>query len=498
MVYVLLIIFSYTIFLFITGIALLKYIDAKHLFKLTINYYKELKKKTIDSEEISKKIIEQTELECLLKQEKITEDLNKRKEILKEQEIKISGIKNYLERKTEAVNKLHSDLEKIKQEKIISLEKVSTIKSEEAKNQIIEEVEHEVRFNASLNMRRIIDEANSNAQKEAKKIIISAMQRLSATQSIETSTSLLHLSDNQQKGIIIGKDGRNIRSLELITGVDIIIDETPNTILISSFDPLRRELAKKSIIKLLEDGRVHPSKIEEVVQNIEKKLNDEIFNLGQDILLDLGINNVSKKITSLIGKMKYRNSYSQNLLQHSIEVANLCATIAAELGLNIQKAKRAGLMHDMGKVSTEDPNLTHAILGMKIAEQEGESPEVCNAIGAHHDEIPMTNTLSPIIQICDSISGSRPGARRDTTHQYLKRIQELEKIALSYSGVKNCFAVQSGRELRIIVDSEIVSELECANMVFQVTRQIEKNLQFPGQIKVTVIREKRFIDIAKI
>lgn len=425
------------------------------------------------------------------------ENLREREEFLNDREQRIEkGIEGIV-RKQVVIDQIKEDLEKLSQEKIQSLEKVARISAEDAKKQIFAELENEVKFNASLKFRKIIDETNANAAKEAKRIIISTIQRTAAEQTIENSSTVITLEDNTQKGVIIGKDGRNIKSLEVATGVDIIIDETPNSIVVSSFDPVRREIARIAIQNLLQDGRVHPGRIEEVVSKVEANIEKDIMNLGQHTVLDLGIYGIHEELIRLIGRMKYRTSYGQNLLHHSREVSRLAATMAAEIGIDIVKAKRAGLLHDIGKVSNANPDLTHAILGMQLAEQYGEHADVCNAIGAHHDEIEMNAMISPVVQACDAISGARPGARRDVAQQYIKRLRDMEDIALSYQGVKNCYAIQAGRELRVMVDADTVSDEKSVEIAFDVARQIEKELQYPGQIKVIVVREKRIMDFAK-
>lgn len=425
------------------------------------------------------------------------EEIKRKETELESKEKNMNIFSENLLRKEKNIKDLKEELDDLKKKKLEDLEKVAFFSIEEAKKHIHLELENEIKFKSSVQFRKIIDQTNLESQREAKKIIISAMQRLSAEQSIENSSTSIPLEDNAQKGIIIGKEGRNIKSIEAMTGVDVIIDETPNLVVVSSFDPIRREIAKISIQNLLKDGRVYPGKIEEIVSKVESDIENKIFETGEKTILDLKIYGLDIKLIKLVGRMQYRTSYGQNLLSHSKEVANLCTILAAELGLDIEKAKRAGLLHDIGKVSNEDPTLTHAILGMKIAKECGECEQVCNAIGAHHNEIEMNFLISPIIQICDSISGARPGARKDIAHEYIKRMQDIEKIGMNYQGVKNCYAVQSGKELRIIVDSESISENEAFQISFDVARKLEKEIQFPGQIKVIVVREKKFIDIAK-
>lgn len=503
-VYILIIAF----FAILVGSALtfisLDILKQQKLLELTGESLDILNKATAEANKIRDEKIVEAQIKCeeikleLEKEINIkVQNLKAKEEIILEKEQKAEKGIESIARKQAIIDQVKEDVDNLRQEKIQSLEKIAGISAEDAKKQIFIELENEVRFNASLKLRKIIDESNANAAKEAKKIILSTIQRTAAEQTIENTSNIIVLEDNTQKGIIIGKDGRNIKSLEMVTGVDIIIDETPNSIVVSSFDPVRREIARISIQNLLQDGRVHPGRIEEVVSKVEANIEKEILNIGQHTILDLGIYGIHEEIIKLIGRMKYRTSYGQNLLHHSREVANLAATMAAEVGLDVQKAKRAGLLHDIGKVSNANPDLTHAILGMQIAEQYGEHYDVCNAIGAHHDEIEMTAMISPIVQACDAISGARPGARRDVVQQYSKRLHDMEDIAISYQGVKNCYAIQAGRELRVMVDADQVTDDRAAEITFDIARQIEREVQYPGQIKVIVVREKRIIDFAK-
>jgi ribonuclease Y len=342
-----------------------------------------------------------------------------------------------------------------------------------------------------------VEEAKLNANREAKKIIIQTIQRVAHEQSIENSVSVFNIDSDEVKGRIIGREGRNIRALEAATGVEIVVDDTPEAILLSCFDPIRREIARLAMHQLVSDGRIHPARIEEVVAKTKKSLDDEIAETGRRTCIDLGIHGLSPELTRMVGRMKYRSSYGQNLLQHSREVANICAIMAAELGLNVKLAKRAGLLHDIGKVPDEEPELPHAILGMKIAEKYGEKPDVCNAIGAHHDEIEMTNLISPLVQIADAISGARPGARREIVESYIKRIKDLENLALAYEGVSKAYAIQAGRELRVLVESEKVSDQKADELSFAISQKIQTEMTYPGQVKVTLIREKRSVNYAK-
>ena len=402
-----------------------------------------------------------------------------------------------LQRKELALEKVKDDLEQLKVQKAQQLEGIAHLSAEEAKEQLLEALEDEAKADASIRLRAIVDEAKTNAEKEAKKVILTTIQRTAAEQTIENSTSVINLENNALKGKIIGKEGRNIRALETTTGVDIIIDDTPKTVLLSSFDPVRREIARLALQQLIQDGRIHPARIEEVVDKLEKTIDKEIMDTGERTVIDLGIYGMHVELIKMVGRMRYRSSYGQNLLHHSREVAHLTATMASELGLNSKLAKRAGLLHDIGKVSAEKSDLSHALLGMELAKKYRERPEVYNAIGAHHDEIEMTSMIAPIVQACDAISGSRPGVRREVVEAYVKRLREMEDIALSFGGVKKCYAIQAGRELRVMVDADSVNDEEAKQMAFEISGKIEQQLQYPGQVKVIVIRETRAINYAK-
>jgi ribonuclease Y len=354
-----------------------------------------------------------------------------------------------------------------------------------------------VQSKASIHIREITEEAKLTATREAKKIVVQTLQRTAAEVAIENCVSVFNLESDDIKGKIIGREGRNIRTLESLTGVELIVDDTPEAIIISGFDPVRREVARLSLHRLVSDGRIHPARIEEVVAKTFKDIDDEIIEIGERTSIELGIHGLHPELIKLVGRMRFRSSYAQNLLQHSKEVAQMCATMASELGLNAKMAKRAGLLHDIGKVSYDEPELPHAILGMELAKKYKEHPEICNAIGAHHDEIEMTSLISPIIQVCDSISGSRPGARREVMESYTKRLKELEALAIGFEGVNKCFAMQAGRELRVIVDSDAIDDDKASGLAFDISQKIEKEMQYPGQIKVTVIRETRSVSIAK-
>lgn len=397
----------------------------------------------------------------------------------------------------EVVEIKKTELEKMQQKRVAELSKISDMSPDEAKNMLMDAMKDEARTGAMAYIKEITDEAKLNANKEAKRIVIQSIQRVATEQAVENSVSVFNIDSDEVKGRIIGREGRNIRALEAATGVEIIVDDTPEAIILSCFDPVRREIARLALHQLVSDGRIHPARIEEVVNKTKKSLEEEIIETGKRTCIDLGIHGLHPELTRAVGRMKYRSSYGQNLLQHSREVANLCAIMAAELGLNVKVAKRAGLLHDIGKVPDEEPELPHAILGMKWAEKYGEKPDVCNAIGAHHDEVEMTTLISPIVQVCDAISGARPGARREMVESYIKRIKDLENVALSYEGVSQAFAIQAGRELRVMVESEKVSDGRADELSFLISQQIQEEMTYPGQVKVTVIREKRAVNYAK-
>lgn len=402
-----------------------------------------------------------------------------------------------LTQKIELADLKQQELEKIQQKRVAELSRISNLDKEEAKKMLMEALKDEARTDAMSHIKDIIDEAKLNANREAKKVIIQSIQRLAHEQAIENAVSVFNIDSDEVKGRIIGREGRNIRALEAATGVEIVVDDTPEAILLSCFDPIRREIARLAMHQLVSDGRIHPARIEEVVAKTKKSLDDEIAETGRRTCIDLGIHGLHPELTRMVGRMKYRSSYGQNLLQHSREVANICAIMAAELGLNVKLAKRAGLLHDIGKVPDEEPELPHAILGMKLAEKYGEKPDVCNAIGAHHDEIEMNTLIAPIVQVADAISGARPGARREIVESYIKRIKDLENLALSYEGVVKAYAIQAGRELRVLVESEKVSDLKADELSFAISQKIQTEMTYPGQVKVTLIREKRSVSYAK-
>jgi ribonuclease Y len=406
-------------------------------------------------------------------------------------------IKENLNRQLEVVNVKRTELEKHQEEHIRRLEKVAGLSAEEAKTQLIESLKQDAQSQALSIQQEIIDDAKLRANKEARKLIIQTIQRTAAEQAIENAITVFNLESDEIKGSIIGREGRNIRAIEAATGVDLIVDDTPEAIILSSFDPLRREIARLSLQRLVADGRIHPARIEEVVEKTRKQLEDQIIEIGERTVIELGIHGLHKELVRIVGKMRFRSSYGQNLLMHSREVANLCGIMAAELGMNPKLAKRAGLLHDIGKVPDEETELSHALLGMKLAEKYGENPAVCNAIGAHHDEVEMQYVISPIVQACDSMSGARPGARREIMQQYLQRIKDLENTALTYPGVEKAYAIQAGRELRVIVEAEKVSDSDSDKLSFEIAQKIQTEMTYPGQIKVTVIREKRAVNIAR-
>ena len=424
-------------------------------------------------------------------------NFNKKNDELRKREIGVKEIEEKLEGQIDGVRKKEEELISSQQKQIEILEKVSGFSADEARDQLMETLQQEAKTKAMATLKEIKEEAVMNANKEAKKILIQTIQRVAAEQTIENAVSVFNIESDDIKGRIIGREGRNIRSLEAATGVEIIVDDTPEAIILSCFDPVRREIARLSLHQLVTDGRIHPARIEEVVAKTQKSIKDEIIEVGKRTCIDLGIHGLHPELMKMVGRMKYRSSYGQNLLQHSREVANLCATMASELGLNPKVAKRAGLLHDIGKVPEDEPELPHAILGMKLAEKYGEKKNVCNAIGAHHDEIEMTSMISPIVQICDAVSGARPGARREIIEAYIQRIKELENTALSFDGVTKAYAIQAGRELRVFVESEKVGDKRADELAFEISEKIESEMTYPGQVKITVIREKRAVSYAK-
>lgn len=469
--------------------------------------------------EITKKdkMLEAKEKFLSLKAEHEKEVQSRNAQII-QNENKLKQMENTLKQKTDAVNKKDQELEQVRQslnkqmetvkskqeevDKIVQnqvkqLEKIAGLSADEAKKQMVETFQEEAKTEALSRIKEIVDEAKLTASKEAKKIVLGTIQRTAAEHAIENSVSVFNIDNDEMKGRIIGREGRNIRALEAATGVEIIVDDTPEAIILSCFDPIRREIARLSMHRLVADGRIHPARIEEVVNKTKKQIEEEIVEIGERTAIDLGIHGLHPELIRMVGRMRYRSSYGQNLLQHSREVANLCATMAAEFGLNVKLAKRAGLLHDIGKVPDDDAETPHALLGMKLAEKYKEHPEVVNAIGAHHDEIEMTSMISPIIQACDAISGARPGARREDSENYMKRLKDLESMAMSFNGVEKAFAIQAGRELRVMVESDKISDEQAELISLNLSTRIQTEMTYPGQIKITVIRERRSVNYAK-
>ena len=423
--------------------------------------------------------------------------INQRQEELGRRKQELDSMQGRLKTQEQLLARKEEDLDKMQQREIEKLEELSGLSASEAKERLVEGLKAEAQTHAQSYINEIMDEAKLTANKEAKRIVIQTIQRVATETAIENSVTVFHIDNDDVKGRIIGREGRNIRALEAATGVEIVVDDTPEAIVISAFDPVRREICRLALHHLISDGRIHPARIEEVVEKTTKQVEDEIAEIGKRTIIDLGIHGLHPELIKAVGRMKYRSSYGQNLLQHSREVARLCGLMAAELGLNVKLAKRAGLLHDIGKVPETDTETPHALLGMEWAQKYGEKPEVCNAIGAHHDEIEMTSLLSPIVQVCDAISGARPGARRQVLDSYIQRLKELEDTAFSFQGVKKAYAIQAGRELRVIVESEKVSDEKAAELSFNLSQKIQTDMTYPGQVKVTVIRETRAVNIAK-
>lgn len=465
------------------------------------------KEKLLEAKENFVKLRAEHDKEVLEKNRKINEgesrirqkeqSINQKLENLDKQAKDNDVIKDNLNRQIEVVNLKRTELEKHQEEHIRRLEKIAALTAEEAKAQLVESLRQEAQTRALALQQEIIDDAKQRANKEARKIIIQSIQRTAAEQAIENSITVFNLESDEIKGQIIGREGRNIRAIEAATGVDLIVDDTPEAIVLSSFDPLRREIARLSLQRLVADGRIHPARIEEIVEKTRKQIEEQVMEIGERTVIELGIHGLHKELVRIVGKMRFRSSYGQNLLMHSREVANLCGIMASELGMNPKLAKRAGLLHDIGKVPDEETELSHALLGMKLAEKYGENPAVVNAIGAHHDEVEMQYVIAPIIQACDAISGARPGARREIMQQYLQRIKDLENLALGYQGVEKAYAIQAGRELRVIVEADKVTDTDSDKLSFEIAQKIQTEMTFPGQIKVTVIREKRSVNVAR-
>ena len=443
--------------------------------------------------QVREKKMQEIEKRAKDKESKLNDELSKVSRLEKDLEKQ----QTEYQRKSEIIDKKQAELNEAISQKVEMLEKISNYSAEEAKKELVESLKAEAKTRAQAYVQNIMEEAQMNAKNEARKIVIQTIQRIGTEQAIENSVSVFNIESDEVKGRIIGREGRNIRALESATGVEIIVDDTPEAILLSCFDPVRREIARLSLHRLVTDGRIHPARIEEVVEKTRKQIEEEIIEVGKRTIIDLGIHGLHPELVKIVGRMKYRSSYGQNLLQHSREVANIAATMAAELGLNVKLAKRAGLLHDIGKVPEEESELPHALLGMQWAEKFGENPEVVNAIGAHHDEIEMTSLLSPIVQVADAISGARPGARRQVLESYIQRLKDLEAAALSFDGVSNAFAIQAGRELRVMVESSKVNDERAHQLSYDISEKIQNELTYPGQVKVTVIRETRAVNIAR-
>ena len=454
--------------------------------------YRRMQESTLKMEEIRQKI---QQAENKLKQREMV--LSQRQEEIQRKKMEAEAVKENLEAQLVIVDKKKEELDKLQQQEIEKLETISGLSAEEAKERLVESLKEEAKTQAQSFINDIMDDAKLTASKEAKRIVIQSIQRVATETAIENSVTVFHIESDEIKGRIIGREGRNIRALEAATGVEIVVDDTPEAIVLSAFDPVRREIARLALHQLVTDGRIHPARIEEVVAKVRKQVEEEIIETGKRTTIDLGIHGLHPELIRIIGKMKYRSSYGQNLLQHARETANLCAVMASELGLNPKKAKRAGLLHDIGKVPDEEPELPHALLGMKLAEKYKEKPDICNAIGAHHDETEMTSLLAPIVQVCDAISGARPGARREIVEAYIKRLNDLEQLAMSYPGVTKTYAIQAGRELRVIVGADKIDDKQTESLSGEIAKKIQDEMTYPGQVKITVIRETRAVSFAK-
>ena len=454
-----------------------------------------LNKKADLEKEVSLRNQKIQQAENKLKQRELV--LNQRQEEIQRKKVEAEAVKENLEAQLVIVDKKKEELEHMQRQEIEKLEAISGLSAEEAKERMVESLKEEAKTQAQSYINDIMDDAKLTASKEAKRIVIQSIQRVATETAIENSVTVFHIESDEIKGRIIGREGRNIRALEAATGVEIVVDDTPEAIVLSAFDPVRREIARLALHQLVTDGRIHPARIEEVVAKVRKQVEEEIIETGKRTTIDLGIHGLHPELIRIIGKMKYRSSYGQNLLQHARETANLCAVMASELGLNPKKAKRAGLLHDIGKVPDEEPELPHALYGMKLAEKFKEKPDICNAIGAHHDEVEMTSLLAPIVQVCDAISGARPGARREIVEAYIKRLNDLEQLAMSYPGVTKTYAIQAGRELRVIVGADKIDDKATENLSGEIAKKIQDEMTYPGQVKITVIRETRAVSFAK-
>ena len=454
-----------------------------------------LNKKADLEKEVSLRNQKIQQAENKLKQRELV--LNQRQEEIQRKKVEAEAVKENLEAQLVIVDKKKEELEHMQRQEIEKLEAISGLSAEEAKERMVESLKEEAKTQAQSYINDIMDDAKLTASKEAKRIVIQSIQRVATETAIENSVTVFHIESDEIKGRIIGREGRNIRALEAATGVEIVVDDTPEAIVLSAFDPVRREIARLALHQLVTDGRIHPARIEEVVAKVRKQVEEEMIETGKRTTIDLGIHGLHPELIRIIGKMKYRSSYGQNLLQHARETANLCAVMASELGLNPKKAKRAGLLHDIGKVPDEEPELPHALYGMKLAEKFKEKPDICNAIGAHHDEVEMTSLLAPIVQVCDAISGARPGARREIVEAYIKRLNDLEQLAMSYPGVTKTYAIQAGRELRVIVGADKIDDKATENLSGEIAKKIQDEMTYPGQVKITVIRETRAVSYAK-
>lgn len=463
-----------------------KMLQAKEKFlQLKSEHEKQSNEKNIKIQQAEARL-KQRELEV----KKEADDFQRTKKEVEKMKETIDQQKVSIERRTE-------ELDRMQKQQMEQLQAISGLSVQEAKDQLIESLKAEAKTAAMSYVNEIMDEAKMTANKEAKKIVVQTIQRTATEHVVENSVSVFHIDNDEIKGRIIGREGRNIRALEAATGIEIIVDDTPEAIILSGFDPIRREVARLALHQLVTDGRIHPARIEEIVEKTKKQVEDEIIETGKRVTIDLGLHGLHPELIRMVGKMKYRSSYGQNLLQHSKETANLCAIMASELGLNVKNAKRAGLLHDIGKVAEEDTELPHAMLGMKLAEKYKEKPDICNAIGSHHDEIEMETLIAPIVQVCDAISGARPGARREVVESYIKRLKDLENLALSHQGVLKTYAIQAGRELRVIVGSDKVTDKDAETLSFDIAKKIQEEMTYPGQIKITVIRETRAVNYAK-
>lgn len=454
-----------------------------------------LNKKAELEKEVNQRNQKIQQAENKLKQREI--NLNQRQEELGRRKTELDNAQNRLTNQTQMLAKKEEELEHLQLQERAKLEELSGLSAEEAKQRLVDSLKDEAKSDAQSYINEIMDDAKMTANKEAKRIVIQSIQRVATETAIENSVTVFHIDNDEVKGRIIGREGRNIRALEAATGVEIVVDDTPEAIVISAFDPVRREICRLALHQLIADGRIHPARIEEVVAKVKKQVEEEIIETGKRTAIDLGIHGLHPELIRIVGKMKYRSSYGQNLLQHARETANLCSVMAAELGLNPKKAKRAGLLHDIGKVPDEESELPHALYGAKLAEKYKEKPEICNAIGAHHDEMEMTTLLAPIVQVCDAISGARPGARREIVEAYIKRLNDLENIAMSYPGVMKTYAIQAGRELRVIVGADKVDDKQIESLSNDIAKQIQDEMTYPGQVKITVIRETRAVSYAK-